>query len=211
MSWIPGIIDTVLNGLRKSDGEIAPVATTADNALCVEVSTAQSPVFPGAAPPADVSGESLWLNTNASAEGVFFYDLSRSKWLDINEVPLLFGDDAADNQVMRVIGVNTPGDGAGLHIPVAVDVTLTRVYALARDGNQTKSFDIRRRVVNGATAVVDTFTMSAVGPDGSVFVDESLDVDVAGGANVFLDVFAEAAGGSSQDITIQLFYRRRGA
>jgi hypothetical protein len=199
---------------RKAEGpnnEHRPIAITTDGAAKVELSTATSPVFPGAAPPADITGQSLWLNTNTGADGIYFYDLSRSKWLDINEVPLLFGDDAADNQVMRVIGVNTPGNGTGLHIPVAVDVTLTRVYALARDGNQTKSFDIRRRVVNGATAVVDTFTMSGVGPDGSVFVDESLDLDVAGGANVFLDVFAEAAGFSSRDITIQLFYRRRGA
>lgn len=211
MSWLPGIIDMILKGKRSSDSAFIPIEVTDEGAAKVELSTAQKPVFPGAAPPADISGESLWLNTNAGAEGLYFYDLTRAKWLESGSRSYLWGDDAADNQVMRSIGVNTPGDGSGYLLPVATDITLVGLYAHARAGNQAKSFDIRRREPGGVISVLTTFSMAATGASESASVNETLNIDVAAGGDAFIDVFAEAAGASSQDVTIQLIYRRRGA
>jgi hypothetical protein len=188
---------------RKAEGpnnEHRPIAITANGAAKVELSTATSPVLPGAAPPADTTGTLLWSNTNAGQEGVYFYDLVRAKWLDQAYLPgFSFGRDSADNQTLRTPGILTVGAGGGIGLPNQ-NLTLVGIRAHARSGNGAKSFQVR---LNGAP--IQTFALTAFEYD-----VQTLDVDIAAAAGQYLDVFAEAAGAPARDVSVTLFLRRRG-
>ena len=188
---------------RKSEGpnnEQRPIAITPNGAARVELSTATSPVFPGATPPADISGESLWLNTNAGYEGLYFYDLTRGKWLETALQKFSFGEDIADNKILSPAGITNAGTDTGYLVPQGI--TIVGVAAHARTGNPTKPFQVR----TNAAAVLTSFSLTAFD-----FEDMDLNVDLAGGIPTFVDVFATNTGASSTDVTIEIYYRRSGS
>jgi hypothetical protein len=187
---------------RKSEGpntEHRPIAITPDGAAKVELTTATSPVFPGALPPADVSGQSLWLNTNAGMEGLYFFDLARGKWLETTLITRSWGEDVADNKILSPVGVENAGLGAGY--PAPQNLTLVGVAAHTRTGNLAKGIEVR---ADGATVLL-SFALS-----GGNFENMNLNVDVAGGGTRYLDAFAVAAGASATDLSVDAFFRRRG-
>ena len=188
---------------RKSEGplnEHRPIAITPNGAARVELSTATSPVFPGATPPADTSGESLWLNTNAGYEGLYFYDLTRGKWLETTLIKHSWGEDIADNKVLAPAGIGNAGTGAGHLAPQ--DLTLVGVTSHARAGNLSKTLEVRE----DETTILSNFSLV-----GGSFENMTLDVDVTGGASKTLDSFATNAGANVLDVVVDAYFRRRGA
>lgn len=186
---------------RKAEGPVTeqrPVAVDTGGRLLVN-SLGYQPVEVGVTPPTTVDGTVLWLNTNAGAEGLYFYDQTRSKWLETGLQRYVWGDDNADNAVLRTEPVQTAGVGTG-HL-VSQDITIVGIQAHARGGNATKGFEVRLN-----QTLVPGLAFNLVASD---FADMTLDVDVAGAASNILDMFAVAAGSGAFDVTIDVFYRRR--
>jgi hypothetical protein len=193
-------LNTLLKG-RKAEGPVTehrPVAVDASGRVLVNMSSS-SPVEVGASAPTTVDGTILWLNTNAGEEGLYFFDQTRSKWLEAGLQSFVFGDDFANNEVMRTAVVNSAGVGTG-HL-VSQDITVVGIRAHARAGQADKGFEVR---LNTSPIAGLAFNLVA-----SNFSDMTLDVDVAGAVANVLDVFAVSAGGSAQDVTIDVLYRRR--
>jgi hypothetical protein len=186
---------------RKAEGPVTehrPVGVDAQGRLLVSTSTT-SPVQVGTTPPTTIDGTILWNNTNPGQEGLYFYDQTRGKWLETALQLHTWGDDSANNEVLRTEPVQTAGVGTG-HL-VSQDITIVGIQAHARAGEATKGFEVRLN-----TVVVASFNLTAFN-----FDDMTLDVDVAGGATNVLDMFAVSAGGGSQDVTIDVYWRRRGS
>ena len=193
-------LNTLLKG-RKAEGPVTehrPVAVDAAGRVLVNMS-ASTPVEVGTTAPTTTDGTILWLNTNAGLEGLYFFDQTRSKWLEVGARSFVFGDDNANNEVLRTAVVNSPGVGTG-HL-ISEDITVVGIKAHARGGQADKGFELR---LNTTPIAGLAFNLVA-----SNFDDQNLDVDIAGGAANVLDVFAVSAGGAAQDVTIDVFYRRR--
>ena len=193
-------LNTLLKG-RKAEGPVTehrPVAVDAAGRVLVNMS-ASTPVEVGTTAPTTTDGTILWLNTNAGLEGLYFFDQTRSKWLEVGARSYVFGDDGANNEVMRTAVVNSPGVGTG-HL-ISEDITVVGIKAHARAGQSDKGFELR---LNTTPIAGLAFNLVA-----SNFDNQNLDVDIAGGAANVLDAFAVSAGGGAQDVTIDGFDRRR--
>ena len=193
-------LNTLLKG-RKAEGPVTehrPIAVDASGRMLVNTSIS-TPVEVGSTAPTTVDGTILWLNTNAGQEGVYFYDQTRNKWLESGLQNHTWGDDNANNEVLRTEPVQTAGVGTG-HL-VAQDITIVGIQAHARAGQADKGFEVRLN-----TVLIPGLAFNLVA---SNFSDMTLDVDVAGAATNVLDMFAVSAGGGAQDVTIDVFYRRR--
>lgn len=179
---------------RKQGGGLAVPQLDADGRIRVSMLNS-TPVVVSASPPAEVDGTSLWLNTNAGYEGVYFRDQTRGKWLSVAEVNYAFGHDNADNQTLRFNGQQTPQTGAGIRLPR--DATIVAVVAHAADGELNKQLDLR---VNAVSVLTTTLAAGA-------YSNIAVDVDAAAGD--LLDVFAASPSGGVQDIAYDVFVRWR--
>ena len=190
-------LNMLLKG-RKAEGPVTehrPVAVDSQGRLLTSQLT-YAPVEVGNTAPTTIDGTVLWNNTTAGMEGLYFYDLARSKWLSVDSRTYTFGGDALDNQLARTECVNSAGVGTG-HL-VEKNITIVGVYANARAGNQTKQFNIRLN-----QSVVASFSLTS-----RKYADSNANIDIAGSATSVLDIFVAAAGGNTNDITIDLVYRR---
>jgi hypothetical protein len=134
-------------------------------------------------------------------EGIYFFDLARGKWLETTLIKHSWGEDIADNKVLSPVGVGTAGLGAGY--PAPQDLTLVGVAAHTRAGDLSKGIEVR---ADGATVLL-SFALDGTGN----FSDMTANTDVAGSASRYLDAFAVAAGASATDLSVDAFFRRRGA
>lgn len=187
--WLQSLIT-----FRKSGGGLVVPELDANGRIRVTMLNS-APVHVGTTPPAEVDGTTLWLNTNAGYEGVYFRDQTRAKWLSTSEARLPFGHDNADNQLLRHNDIQTPQTGTGVRAPR--DGTIIAVAALAANGAPTKQLDVR---VNGVSVLTTTLVASA-------YTNITANIDFAAGDRI--DVFAASPAGGVQDIAYDVYARWR--
>jgi len=187
--WLQSLIT-----FRKQGGGFSVPELDASGRIRVNMLNSM-PVHVGATPPTEVDGTSLWLNTNAGYEGLYFRDQTRGKWLSTSETRLSFGHDNADNQLLRHNSIQTPQTGTGVRAPR--DGTIIGVVALAADGEPAKQLDVR---VNGVSVLTTTLTAF-------VYANITANIDFAAGDRI--DVFAASPAGGVQDIAYDVFVRWR--
>jgi len=162
----------------------------------IRVSLLSDPgVSVGATPPSTVDGSVLWLNTNAGYEGLYFRDQTRNKWLSTSEVGYGYGQDSADNQILRMNSISTPAATCGNYLPR--DGTIVAVAVRAVGGVPNKGMQVR---VNGASVL--SFALSS-----SEYVNLTVDQNFSAGQR--LDVFVEAPAGPVNDVAADVFVRWR--
>ena len=120
------------------------------------------------------------------------YDLTRAKWLSIENTTLLYGRTGSrTNEVLRLMG-NFGNQNSGAFIPM--DATIVYVSARARLGNSTKPFFLEIR--NGAGFVSST-TYNLVANE---YINTALNIDINAGE--YLIARIGSAGGNVTDFIL---------
>lgn len=188
--WLQSLIT-----FRKSTGNELTVPRL-DSQGRIRISTVESNANDvGPTPPSGVDGYTLWNNTTTGNEGVFFYDLSRSKWLSIAEKDFDFGHDSTDGSDLRPTGIRTTRTNTGYI--VRKDATIVGLTIHGSGNNAAKDFNI---VINGV--VNSTYTTASFD-----FISSTLNIDISAGD--ILSMSSATGGASTQDITAQVTTRWR--
>ncbi len=145
--------------------------------------------------PANITGAVLWNRTTPGCEGLYFRDKTRDKWLSTNEETFTLGHDNANNNFLRPSGIASAGDRTAYLM--RKNGTIVGVAARGRDGNDSKTFEIRIDGIN-----VNSFSLTAFKE-----IDNTLDIDFD--ALEDLTVFATEAGAKTQDVTVVVSIRWR--
>lgn len=192
------LINTVCTFLKDGSTDFTAHQLDANGRIRVNVGTTVQPTVM-ATPPASPGNGDLWYNTAVGWGVLMVYDAARSFWLSTFEIPYVFGHDNTDNAPLRNAVINNAGTGSGHRIPL--DAMITRISAKARTGFATKSFNILTDGSNGA-AILSSFSLV-----GGVFVDNNVSQNLTAGQDLWID--SDAPGGSSTDITVDMFVRWR--
>lgn len=164
----------------------------------------------GATPPTVLDGSTLWFNTNPGENRIYYYDTSRSKWLSVAEMTLLFGNDSGNNTYIRPAGVSSPGNFTGFYLDTKY--TLCEVLVAARGlSNSDLSKTLEFRTIDFTTVDVetleDTFTLNrANGTDPLFFSKKDLNIAVE---DKRVGFFVTAGAPGFNDICVTATFRRR--
>ena len=130
---------------------------------------------------------------------LYMYDLTRAKWLSIENTTLLYGRTGSrTNEVLRLMG-NFGNQNSGAFIPM--DATIVHISARARAGNSTKQFSLEIR--NGAGFVSSTtYNLAA-----SEYINTALNIDINAGE--YLIARIGSAGGNVTDLILTVWLKWR--
>jgi len=130
---------------------------------------------------------------------LYMYDLTRAKWLSIENTTLLYGRTGPrSNQVLNFM-CNFGNQNSGAFIPM--NATIVHISARARGGNATKGFSLEIR--NGAGFVSST-TYNLVGRE---YTNTTLNIDVNAGQ--YLMARIGNTGGNVTDLTLIVWLKWR--
>jgi len=130
---------------------------------------------------------------------LYMYDLTRAKWLSIENTTLLCGRTGSrTNEVLRFMG-NFGNQNTGALVPM--DATIVHISARARGGNATKDFSLEIR--NGAGFVSSTtYNLAA-----REYTNPALNIDVNAGE--YLIARIGNTGGNVTDLTLIVWLKWR--
>lgn len=130
---------------------------------------------------------------------LYMYDLTRAKWLSIENTTLLYGRSGPrSNQVLNFMG-NFGNQNSGAFIPM--NATIVHISARARGGNSTKDFSLEIR--NGAGFVSST-TYNLVARE---YTNTALNIDINAGE--YLIARIGNTGGNVTDLTLIVWLKWR--
>lgn len=196
MSGVDDLINLLIT--FRENGTLDPIVPVLSSDGRFRIEVAEAPILEvGTTAPTTVDGSVLWNNTTSGEEGIYFYDVNRSKWLSSAEPSLFWGEDTADGNVLEPVGVRTMPASGGYRMPQ--DGTITRVSAYSNSGNASKDFEVR---INNVTPAALSYTTA-----GGVFVDNTLNIDFSSGD--LINAGALAPGAAANDVTVIVYYRWR--
>lgn len=140
-----------------------------------------------------VAGQLVYSTTNNI---LYQYDSSRTKWLSVETIPFVFGNDAAtDNEILTTVAVKDIN--SGYRMPLAACIVRSTIQQDTGSGNQAKQYNIQ---INGATSFSET-TASGV------FTDNAVNTELSAGDR--LNIFVSATGTASTSPDCVLFVKFR--
>jgi hypothetical protein len=187
-TWLQSLVT-----FRKPGGGFQVPELDGNGRIRVSLLT-ESPVFVGATPPPVIDGGVLWHDTSSST--LFMYDLSRAKWLSVDEAGVSAGRNgatAAGAFYRGIDGMVLDAVNRGMPVPKA---TLTSL-ALVRGDATPATLEV---LVSGA--VVAELATAAAG----LTLNPAVNADFGPGVMSFRN---KSTGSTTNNVQITARYRRR--
>ena len=197
----------------SSEGEI-PALNAAGQIDSSMLPSGLSLIVVGNTQPSVVDGSVLWNRTTAGKQGLYRFDTTRNRWIDLSTTTLVYGEDRANNNNLGGPGMTEAGNFSGYNVPY--EFTVLGITMACRDfsGNTpSKVITLRERTEDDTPSDIQNFTITRSGvatDDPGYMQDMNLNIqrpeEPSGQRQIYF--FAQSAGGSALDIFVKMIIAR---